>query len=93
MTVQLPLPTDHDPTDMVTVASHPTYLAAQHAVDYLSDHGFPVRRAAIVGTDLRMVEAVLGRMTVTRAAMAGAGSGAWLGLLAGTLLALFTLNA
>lgn len=36
-----------------------------------------------------MVETVLGRLTRGRAALAGAGSGAWFGLLVGLILALF----
>ena len=40
------------------------YAAAQQTVDFLSDNGFPVEQSAIVGTDLRMVENVLGRLTV-----------------------------
>ena len=40
-----------------------TYLAAEKAVDYLADNGFPVGNLAIVGTDLRTVERVLARKT------------------------------
>jgi ABC-type dipeptide/oligopeptide/nickel transport system permease subunit len=72
----------------VTIAAYPDYAAAQRAVDYLSDNGFPVSHAAIIGTDLRLVEQVLGRMTVGRAALAGAGSGAWFGLFIGLLFAI-----
>lgn len=71
------------------VASYPTYLQAQRAVDFLSDNEFPVQKASIIGTDLRMVENVLGRLTRGRAALAGALSGAWFGLLVGVLLSLF----
>jgi hypothetical protein len=74
----------------VTIAAYPDYAAAQRAVDYLSDNGFPVSHAAIIGTDLRLVEQVLGRMTVGRAALAGAGSGAWFGLFIGLLFGLFS---
>lgn len=73
--------------DRVTVRSYPTYAEAQRAVDHLSDTGFPVDRVSIVGTDLRLVETVLGRLTRGRAALAGAGSGAWVGLFVGVLLA------
>jgi hypothetical protein len=76
-----------------TVATYTDYAAAQRAVDYLSDLKFPVERTAIVGTDLRLVEKVLGRLTVARAALAGAASGAWFGLLVGLLLGLFTASA
>ncbi len=54
--------------------SYPTYEGAQRAVDFLSDSKFPVERTAIIGSDLRMVETVLGRLTRGRAALAGAGS-------------------
>jgi hypothetical protein len=75
---------------MVTVSTHDSYAAATRAVDYLSDNGFPVGKVAIVGTDLRLVENVLGRLTVARAAGAGVLSGAWLGLFIGILLSIFT---
>lgn len=73
----------------LVVASYGTYLDAQHAVDYLSDEGFPVRDVAIVGSDLRLVEQVTGRLTRSRALAAGAASGAWFGLFVGLLLGLF----
>jgi hypothetical protein len=74
----------------VTVAEYATYAEAQRAVDYLSDNKFPVEHLSIVGTDLRLVESVLGRWTVPRAAGAGALTGAWFGLLIGLLLSIFT---
>ncbi|MFF0108181.1 general stress protein [Streptomyces hirsutus] len=77
------------PTERVVIESYPTYEGAQRAVDFLADSGFPVERTAIIGSDLRMVETVLGRLTRGRAALAGAGSGAWFGLLVGLLLSLF----
>jgi hypothetical protein len=40
-----------------------------------------------------MVETVLGRLTRGRAALAGAGSGAWFGLFVGVLLSLFADDA
>jgi hypothetical protein len=74
---------------IVTVATYDSYVAAQRAVDYLSDNNFPVEKVAIVGTDLRLVESVLGRLTVARAAGAGVLTGAWLGLFVGLLLGIF----
>lgn len=75
------------------VAAYPTYLQAQQAVDYLSDNKFPVENVTIVGTDLRMVERVTGRLTYGRVALAGALSGAWFGLFVGLLLTLFAGDA
>lgn len=77
------------PANGVQVGSYDDYAGAQKAVDHLSDEGFPVENVTIVGTDLRMVEKVLGRLTLGRAASAGAASGAWFGLFVGLLLSLF----
>jgi hypothetical protein len=77
----------------VTVASYDDYATAQRAVDHLSDNGFPVEHVHIVGSDVRLVETVLGRMTVGRAAATGAMSGAWFGLFVGLLLTIFTTSA
>ena len=71
------------------IGSYDTYLEAQRAVDFLSDKEFPVQHVSIVGSDLRMVETVLGRLTRGRAAAAGAASGAWFGLFVGVLLSVF----
>jgi hypothetical protein len=74
----------------VVVGTYPEYALAQQAVDHLSDNKFPVERTSIVGTDLRLVETVLGRLTTGRAAAAGAASGAWFGLFIGVLFGLFS---
>jgi hypothetical protein len=92
-TIQLPLPAELPTTATTLVGDYPTYAAAQQAVDYLSDHGFPVQHATIVGVDLRLVEMVTGRLTTARAAASGAAAGAWFGLLVGAVLALFTAAA
>ena len=73
-----------------TVATFEDYESAQQAVDRLSDDGFPVEKIDIVGSGLRLVERVTGRLTRARAASAGALSGLWIGLLLGVLLGLFT---
>jgi ascorbate-specific PTS system EIIC-type component UlaA len=97
MSTPMPAP-DLPPTDTtvvrgrssVTVSVYETYAEAQRAVDFLSDSKFPVEHVNIVGTDLRLVENVLGRWTVPRAAGAGALTGAWFGLLVGLLLSIFS---
>lgn len=76
------------PKPETVVASYTEYAGAQRAVDYLSDTGFPVRHTAIIGSDLRMVERVTGRLTVWRAALGAAATGIWFGLLIGFLLAM-----
>jgi hypothetical protein len=71
------------------VGSYGTYTEAQRAVDFLSDSKFPVEQTAIIGSDLRMVEVVTGRLTWGRALLGGALTGAWFGLLIGLLLSVF----
>ena len=72
-----------------TIATHTSYGDAERDVDRLSDAGFPVERVAIVGTGLRTVEQVGGRMTTGRAALFGAGQGALIGILFALLFGLF----
>ena len=55
----------------VIVAAYPRYAQARRAVDYLSDHRFPIEYASIVGSDLSLVAKVMGRMTTARASGAG----------------------
>ncbi|GAA2533433.1 general stress protein [Winogradskya humida] len=74
----------------LTIGTYADYALAQQAVDYLSDNKFPVERTAIIGTDLRLVENVLGRITTLRAAGAGAASGAWFGLFIGLFFGIFS---
>jgi hypothetical protein len=71
------------------VASYSNYRDAERAVDWLSDQGFPVERVAIVGTGLRYVEQVAGRVTTARAALTGAGQGLLIGLLFALLFGIF----
>jgi len=66
------------------------YAAAQKAVDFLSDHDFPVENCLIVGTDLKQLERVTGRLTTGRVALGGLLTGVWFGLLIGLLFSLFT---
>ncbi|MFJ8691916.1 general stress protein [Streptomyces roseolilacinus] len=73
-----------------TVASYDSYEEAQAAVDRLSDEKFPVENIDIVGSGLRLVEHVTGRLTKGMAAAGGAASGAWFGLFIGLLVGLFT---
>ncbi len=80
------------PQGGVQVGSYDSYEQAQAAVDFLSDEKFPVENVTIIGSDLRMVEKVTGRMTLGRAIAAGAAGGAWWGLFVGLLLGIFAVN-
>lgn len=73
----------------MSLGVHETYASAQKVVDYLSDHEFPVENVLIVGTDLKQLERVTGRLTRSRILLGGLLSGAWLGLLIGLIFALF----
>jgi uncharacterized membrane protein len=71
------------------VGTFPTYAKAQEAVDYLSDNEFPVENVTIVGTGLRLVEQVTGRLTRGRVIQAAALTGALWGLFIGGVMLLF----
>ena len=72
----------------MSLGGYDTYAKAQKAVDYLSDHEFPVQNVLIVGTDLKQLERVTGRLTRQRVALGGLVSGAWLGLFVGLIFSL-----
>jgi hypothetical protein len=63
----------------IPIGTYPTYLKAQEAVDYLSDHEFPV-------------ENVTGRLTRSKVVSATAATGAMWGLFMGALVLLFSDN-
>jgi len=58
--------------DKVVLATYDGYDAAQHAVDVLALHDFPVEHVTIVGTGMRWEEKVTGRRGLGRALLAGA---------------------
>jgi hypothetical protein len=74
----------------MSLGVHERYDDAQRAVDFLSDHAFPVQNCMIVGTDLKQVERVTGRLTWGKVAAGGLLSGVWLGLFVGIVLSLFS---
>ena len=67
-----------------------TYADAQKAVDYLADEKFEVQNLAIVGTDLKSVERVLGRRNWGTVVTQGLQSGVSTGLLVALVLLIFT---
>jgi hypothetical protein len=72
-----------------SLAVYDDYADAQKAVDFLSDQEFPVENLMIVGTDLKQVERITGRLTTGKIALAGIASGVWLGLFVGLIFSLF----
>lgn len=71
-----------------TVASFPTYEAAQKSVSRLIAADIPARDIAIVGHGLRSIERVTGRLGYAAAARTGAINGLLLGLLFSAILVL-----
>lgn len=67
-----------------------SYADAQKAVDYLADEKFPVQNLAIVGTELKSVERVLGRRSWSTVLSSGVSSGISTGLLVGLVMLIFT---
>ena len=72
-----------------SLATYDDYATAQKTVDFLSDQGFPVQNCMIVGTDLKQMERITGRLTTGKVALNGALSGLWLGLFVGLLFSFF----
>lgn len=73
----------------MSLGVHDRYEQAQKAVDFLSDNEFPVQNCLIVGTELKQVERVTGRLTTSKVALGGLISGGWMGLFVGLVVSLF----
>ncbi len=67
--------------DGEAIASFDNYAAAVDCVDQLIRHDFPAPMVAIVGSDLRSVERVRGKLSYGTLAFRGLITGSWLGLL------------
>jgi hypothetical protein len=73
-----------------SVGIYNSYEDAQKAVDYLADQKFEVQNLAIVGTELRSVERVLGRRNWGTVITQGMQSGISTGLLVALVMLIFT---
>jgi hypothetical protein len=73
-----------------SLAIYDKYADAQRTVDFLSDNEFPVQNCMIVGTDLKQIERITGRLTTGKVAVGGLMSGLWMGLFIGLLFSIFT---
>lgn len=76
--------------DQVSLGSYPTYAQAQNVVEALAGQQFEIETTEIIGSDLRMVEQVTGRLNWPRALVGGIASGAWFGLFVGLLIDILT---
>jgi hypothetical protein len=72
-----------------SVGIYGSYADAQKAVDFLADSKFEVQNLAIVGTDLKSVERVLGRRNWGTVITQGMQSGISTGLLVGLVMLIF----
>ena len=72
-----------------SLGTYETYAEAQKAVDFLADRDFPVENVLLVGTDLKQVERVTGRLTSGRVMLGGLLSGIWIGVFVGLVFAMF----
>lgn len=70
------------------IARYGSYVEAQKAVDYLSDQQFEVSKVSIIGSDLKSVEQVTGRLSYPRVALQGALNGVMFGAFFGLLMSL-----
>ncbi|PFG17291.1 hypothetical protein ATK74_1858 [Propionicimonas paludicola] len=76
-----------------SVGVYNTYDDAQRVVDFLADQKFPVQHLAIVGTELRSVERVLGRRNWGTVMLAGVQNGVTTGIMISLLMMLFVQEA
>jgi hypothetical protein len=79
----MPPPTVKPEAREAVVASYRSYADAEHAVDTLADHGFPVDHVSIAARDLVLVEQMLEQRSFRKTALVGAAVGAVIGLLVG----------
>lgn len=70
------------------VGRYRTYAQAQKAVDHMADENFPVAMVSIIGSDLKSVEQVTGRLSYPRVALQGALNGVVFGAFFGLLMSL-----
>jgi hypothetical protein len=78
------------PGEQVSLGSYPNYVQAQGVVEALAEGHFEVEQTQIIGSDLRMVEQVTGRLTWPRVLISGVVGGAWFGVFVGLLLNILT---
>ncbi|AOZ72314.1 hypothetical protein BK816_02530 [Boudabousia tangfeifanii] len=63
------------------VASFKSHDQAQQALSVLAEAGFPVQTVSVVGTDLKLIEQVIGRITFGKVMAASGAQGIWLGFM------------
>jgi hypothetical protein len=67
------------------VGQFKNYREAVKVVEQLVENGFPAQLISIIGSDLRTVETLKGKLGYGRVALSGAVTGSWIGLFFGLL--------
>lgn len=65
------------------LAQYTNYREAVRAVEQLVENGFPASMISIIGSDLKTVETLKGKLGYGRVALSGAVTGSWVGLFFG----------
>jgi hypothetical protein len=66
-----------------TLASFTNYNDAANYVETMINNDFPARMVSIVGTDLKTIETIKGKLGYGRVSLSGALTGSWLGMFIG----------
>lgn len=68
-----------------TLATFADYKLAVTYVESMIENDFPARLVSIIGTDLKSVESIKGKLGYGRVAVSGALTGSWLGMFFGLI--------
>jgi hypothetical protein len=68
-----------------TLATFADYKLAVSYVESMIENDFPARLVSIIGTDLKSVESIKGKLGYGRVALSGALTGSWLGMFLGLI--------
>jgi hypothetical protein len=68
-----------------TLATFTDYKAAVSYVEKMIANDFPARSVSIIGTDLKTVESIKGKLGYGRVSLSGALTGSWLGMFFGLI--------
>lgn len=80
-----PKQNDQSVPDGTSLASFTDYKQAVSYVEKLIENEFPAKFVSIVGTDLKTVEMIKGKLGYGRVSMSGALTGSWLGMFFGLI--------
>jgi hypothetical protein len=72
--------------DGQSLASFKNYGEAVSAVEKLIENDFPAKLVSIVGSDLKTVELIRGKLGYGRVSLSGAMTGSWIGIFFGLLV-------